>query len=159
MLRKELRVNREQLPLAGTGLCVCFQLRKASRAITKLYDAALLPSGIRSTQFALLVAIAKKDRITISSLGKLLVIDTTTLSRSLRKLEKAKYIKIIEGADGRERLVRLSPNGVAVLQKSLPYWKKIQDQVVSELIRPNWGKIQKSLDKIKTVAEQTTTVS
>ncbi len=148
-------MNREQLPLSGTGLCVCFQLRRASRAITKLYDAALLPSGIRSTQFALLVAIAKKDLITISSLGKILVIDNTTLSRSLRKLEKAKYISIIEGADGRERLVHLSPKGVAVLQKSLPYWKKIQDQVVSELIHPNWGNIQKSLDKIKTVAEQT----
>ncbi|HEY6250024.1 MAG TPA: MarR family winged helix-turn-helix transcriptional regulator, partial [Candidatus Angelobacter sp.] len=63
--------------LLGTGQCVCFQLRRASRAITQLYDAALQPAGIRSTQFALLVAVAKKEPITISELGGLLVIDST----------------------------------------------------------------------------------
>jgi DNA-binding MarR family transcriptional regulator len=142
----------EQLSLTGTGLCVCFQLRKASRAITKLYDEALQPSGIRSTQFALLVAVAKKGPITISALAELLVIDTTTLSRSLRKLEQMGFIKMTEGADGRERLVQLAKKGTAVLKKSLPYWKAIQAQVVLELANPGWSEIQKSLDHIKNVA-------
>jgi len=142
-----------QLSLTGTGLCVCFQLRKASRAITKLYDAALQPSGIRSTQFALLVAVAKKTPISISALGDLLVIDATTLSRSLRKLEQTGYIKMIEGEDGRERLVRITTKGWAVLQESLPYWKKIQTEVVSALAKPDWNEIQKSLNRLKEVAQ------
>jgi DNA-binding MarR family transcriptional regulator len=142
----------ERLSLTGTGLCVCFQLRKASRAITKLYDEALQPSGIRSTQFALLVAVAKKDPITISALGELLVIDTTTLSRSLRKLEQMGFIKMTVGTDGRERLVQLAKKGTAVLKKSLPYWTAIQAQVVLELANPGWSEIQKSLDHIKNVA-------
>jgi DNA-binding MarR family transcriptional regulator len=143
-----------KISLSGTGLCVCFQLRKASRAITKLYDTALQPSGIRSTQFALLVAVAKKDPITISALGDLVVIDTTTLSRSLRKLEQAEYIKMVEGEDSRERLVRMTGKGREVLQKCLPLWRKVQADVVSELATPDWSEIQKSLEKLKNVAQQ-----
>jgi DNA-binding MarR family transcriptional regulator len=98
------------------------------------------------------VAVAKKDPITISALGELLVIDTTTLSRSLRKLEQMGFIKMTVGTDGRERLVQLAKKGTAVLKKSLPYWTAIQAQVVLELANPGWSEIQKSLDHIKNVA-------
>lgn len=135
-------------------MCVCFQLRRTSRAVTQLYDAALKPSGLRSTQFALLVAVAKKRSITISDLGDLLVIDQTTLSRSLRNLQRMGHIDLVSGADRRERLVRLSPKGRRVLYKSLPYWGKVQAEVVSVLTQPDWSEIQKSLDGIKKVSQR-----
>jgi DNA-binding MarR family transcriptional regulator len=144
----------DRLSLTGTGLCVCFQLRRTSRAVTQLYDAALQPSGIRSTQFALLVAVAKKEPIGFSALSDLLVIDATTLSRSLRKLEGMGHIRIVSGADRRERLVRLSAKGHRVLRESLPYWKKIQGEVVSKLADPGWTEIQLLLEKIKQVSQQ-----
>jgi DNA-binding MarR family transcriptional regulator len=139
--------------LTGTGLCVCFQLRRTSRAITRLYDAALQPSGIRSTQFALLIAIAKKEPIGISELAEILVIDSTTLSRSLPKLERMGFIKMKSGSDRRERLLRLSAKGQSVLQESVPYWRKVQAEVVSKLADPDWCDIQKQLEKIKRVSE------
>jgi DNA-binding MarR family transcriptional regulator len=129
-------------------------LRRTSRAVTQLYDAALKPSGLRSTQFALLVAVAKKRSITISDLGDLLVIDQTTLSRSLRNLQRMGHIDLVSGADRRERLVRLSPKGRRVLYKSLPYWGKVQAEVVSVLTQPDWSEIQKSLDGIKKVSQR-----
>jgi DNA-binding MarR family transcriptional regulator len=143
-----------RLPLSGTGLCVCFQLRKTSRAVTQLYDAALRPSGLRSTQFALLVAVAKSKSITISDLGSLLVIDPTTLSRSLRKLQRMEHIELVSGKDRRERLVRLAPKGRQILRKSLPYWAKMQAEVVTMLTQPDWREMQKSLDGIKRVSQQ-----
>lgn len=88
-----MNVNRRSL--SGTGLCVCLQLRRASRAVTQLYDAALQPSGLLSTQFALLAAVAKKEPITISELGDLLVIDSTTLRRSLGKLQRMGYLDVV----------------------------------------------------------------
>ena len=145
-------MNRQSL--SGTGLCVCFQLRKTSRTITQLYDAALQPAGVRSTQFALLVAVAKKEPITISELGDLLVIDPTTLSRSLRKLQGMEYVELVSGADRRERLVRLSSKGRRIVRKSLPHWAKVQEQVVSMLAQPGWREIQKSLDGIRQVSQQ-----
>ena len=139
--------------LSGTGMCVCFQLRRTSRAITQLFDAALQPSGIRSTQFALLVAVAKKEPITISELGDLLVIDSTTLSRSLRKLEQMALLKVMSGSDRRERLVQLTAKGRRVLKKTLPYWRKVQSEVVSRLTGPDWREIQKSLQEVKDVSQ------
>lgn len=147
----------DELSLSGTGFCVCFQLRRASRAVTQLYDAALQPSGIRSTQFALLVAIAKKEPISISALGELLVIDATTLSRSLRKVQRMGLIKLVRGADRRERLVRMSAKGQRVLRVSVPYWRKVQAEVVSRLLGPDWREIQTQLEKIKQVSQQVST--
>ena len=54
--------NKPESPafnLQGTEYCACSNLRKAARAVTQLFDAALKPARIRSTQFALLVTIAK----------------------------------------------------------------------------------------------------
>lgn len=140
--------------LLGTGQCVCFQLRRASRAITQLYDAALQPAGIRSTQFALLVAVAKKEPITISELGGLLVIDSTTLSRSLRKLEQMVLLKVVSGSDRRQRLVKLTAKGWRVLEKSVPYWKKVQAEVISGLTQVDWAEIQTNLQDLKDVSQQ-----
>jgi DNA-binding MarR family transcriptional regulator len=140
--------------LTGTGLCVCFQLRKASRAVTQLYDAAFQACGIRSTQFALLVAIAKKEPITVTNLGELMVIDPTTLSRSLGKLEHAGHVKVASGRDRRQRWVRLSAKGRRVMEKSVPHWRKVQAAVVSRLSHPDWSQIQKSIQNIKEVAQK-----
>ena len=146
--------NMDELSLSGTGLCVCFQLRRASRAITQLFDAALQPSGIRSTQFTLLIAIAKRQPINISALGDLVAIDATTLSRSLRKVERMGLIKVVSGADRRERQVTLSAKGWRTLRVSVPYWRKVQEDVVSRLVGPGWREIQMQLEKIKQVSQQ-----
>jgi len=128
-------------------------MRRASRVVTQLYDEALQPSGIRSTQFAVLVAIAKMEPITVSGLEVVLAIDSTTLSRSLRKLEQMGLLKMARGRDQRERLGRLSAKGRRVLEKSVPYWRKVQGQVVSRLKTPGWGEIQKQLEYVKNVSE------
>jgi DNA-binding MarR family transcriptional regulator len=156
-MRPKNLMNR--VSLTGTGLCVCFQLRRTSRAITQLYDAALQPSGIRSTQFALLVAIAKKEPIRISELSEIVVIDTTTLSRSLRKLERMGHLKIVSGSDRRERLVRMTAKGQAVLGESVSCWRKIQEKVVSRLMDPDWLGIQAQLEKIKQISQQVSPAS
>src|SRR6516225_7986548 len=74
----------QSLDLWGTEYCACSNLRRAARAVTQLFDAELKPTGIRSTQFVLLVAIAELAPISLGRLAQILVIDRTTLSRSLR---------------------------------------------------------------------------
>ena len=52
-----------KLDLNGTGYCGSFNFRRTARAVTKLYDMALQESGIRSTQFSILVGIAKNQPV------------------------------------------------------------------------------------------------
>jgi DNA-binding MarR family transcriptional regulator len=138
--------------VSPAGPCVCLQLRRTARAVTQLYDAALQPCGLRSTQLALLVPMAKAGRIGVSDLAQLLVIDPTTLSRSLRKLEAMDLIVIAAGSDRRHRLVRLSNKGRRVLLKALPHWKKIQQEVLSKLAESDWRELQASLEKVKRIS-------
>src|SRR5437016_12217918 len=95
------------LDLSGTGYCASFNFRKTARAVTSLFDTALQKSGIRSTQFAILVGIAKSQPVSIGDLADLLVIDDTTLTRSLRLLQTEGFIAIsnqIGRASCRERV-------------------------------------------------------
>src|ERR1700704_3669682 len=55
---------------------------------------ALQESGIRSTQFALLVGIAKNQPVSVGNLADVLAIDSTTLTRSLRPLQKEGFVVI-----------------------------------------------------------------
>ena len=64
-----MRQDSSKLDLTGTGYCASFNFRRTARAVTQLYDAALQESGIRSTQFAILVGIAKNQPVSIGALA------------------------------------------------------------------------------------------
>jgi len=117
-----------KLDNANVRNCACFNLRKTSRAITQHYDRLLQPSGLRVTQFTILVVIATAESITITRMAKQLVMDRTTLTRNLRPLEKQGFIEIMPGDDLRTRYVTLSKKGRNVLTKALPLWEKAQQR-------------------------------
>ncbi|MGH8659094.1 MAG: MarR family winged helix-turn-helix transcriptional regulator, partial [Gammaproteobacteria bacterium] len=91
--------------------CACFNLRKATRAVTQLYDEVLRETGIRVTQLTLLVAAYLSGEIPISQMAEVLVMDRTTLTRNLKPLEAQGLIAIRSGADRREKLVTLTTRG------------------------------------------------
>src|SRR5438309_9231784 len=96
------------LYLSGTGYCASFNFRKTARVVTSLFDTALQKSGIRSTQFAILVGIAKSQPVSIGALADLLVIDDTTLTRSLRLLQTEGFIAISNRAVMRQRILTIT---------------------------------------------------
>lgn len=117
----------------GPSQCVCASLRKASRAITQMYDQALRPSGIRSTQFNILAEIHLAGEATQVELTGRLHLDQTTLTRSLKLLEEMNLLERSPRKDGRLRALRLTPDGVATFRKALPLWEQTQQEVVAAL--------------------------
>jgi DNA-binding MarR family transcriptional regulator len=105
--------------------------------VTQLYDAALQPFGLRSTQFAILVAIAKRGPIGVREIGESLVTDPTTL-RNLRKLELSGHVLFAPGLDRREWFVRLTRYGRSTLQRSMHRWRRVQQTLLSKLLEPRW---------------------
>ena len=142
--------------LQGTESCTCFNLRKAARAVTQLFDAGLKSTGIRSTQFALLVVIAKLAPVSVGSLARTLVIDRTTLSRSLRLMQTREFIAISPRSTERRRFVTLRPTGWSALARSLPSWRDTQRRFVDEVGDHYWNAMQKELAKLSnlTLADQ-----
>src|SRR6185369_1797370 len=67
-------------------MCASFNLRKASRAVTQLFDNALHPIGLRSTQLVILLASGIYESLSLSQLADIIVSDRTTLTRALKPL-------------------------------------------------------------------------
>jgi DNA-binding MarR family transcriptional regulator len=106
--------------------CTCANLRRASRAVTQLYDDALRDTGLRTTQFTLLQVLSLAGELTQGELGEFLAIDSTTLTRTLAPLEDRGWIRSRPGADRRERYWAITAAGRALLKKAQPAWETAQ---------------------------------
>ncbi|MBL3529594.1 MAG: winged helix-turn-helix transcriptional regulator [gamma proteobacterium endosymbiont of Lamellibrachia anaximandri] len=123
----------EQCSLIGQT-CAVFNLRKASRAVTKFYEEIMKPSGILPTQFTLLVVTRAFGPITISSMAELLVMDRTTLTRNLKPLEREGLLLVVPGKnDKRSREVSLTNKGLEHLEEALPLWQEAQSRIEQAL--------------------------
>ena len=119
MSHADRQPKRPSPPSAATP-CLCTALRRTSRAVTRLYDAELRGAGLRVTQYALLSLLSRSGEVRQGDLGEMACIDETTLTRSLRPLEKAGWIAMRPGSDRREKLVAITAAGKAKLQQARP---------------------------------------
>lgn len=136
-------------------VCVNYNLRKASRAVNQVFDSMLRPTGLRASQFAVLVALAQTDTVTITRLARWLVMDRTTLSRNLRPLEARGYLGIAPGADRREQEIRITPPGEEALLNAYPYWEKAQANLSNGLGPKRWKQLLEALSATVSLARGT----
>ncbi len=136
-------------------VCVNYNLRKASRAVNQVFDTTLRPTGLRASQFAVLVALAQTDTATITRLARWLVMDRTTLSRNLRPLAARGYLAIAPGADRREQEIRITPPGEKALLNAYPYWEKAQANISDGLGPERWKQLLDSLAATVSLARGT----
>lgn len=112
--------------------CICMRLRRAARRVTQIYDRALEPTGLTSTQFNILSVIAHREGRSISALADFLGMDPTTLTRNLRPLIAQKLVRDArDPADGRVRAILLTKRGRARFRRGVPFWRAAQHQVTS----------------------------
>jgi DNA-binding MarR family transcriptional regulator len=109
--------------------CNCAALRKASRRLSQLYDSALAPSGLKSTQFAMLEEIHRRAEQppTMRDLSEALVMDQSTIGQNLRPLEREGMVSLEQDArDRRRRYVKLTKKGRSRIAVARPLWDKVQ---------------------------------
>ena len=111
--------------------CTCTHIRKAARVITQFYDTFLRPSGLRMTQFIVLVVITLSEQETVMQLAQKLAMDRSALAHSLKSLEEQGLLIVEPGSDRRTRLVRLTEEGRHALTQTLPSWRQAQEQLIT----------------------------
>jgi DNA-binding MarR family transcriptional regulator len=112
---------------AAESRCHCTALRKASRRISQLYDAALAPSGLKTTQRAILAEIGRSQPTTIGVLAEALVMDAGGLAHTLKPLIRDGLVKLsVDPKDRRNRLIRLTPAGRSGLKATDALWETAQ---------------------------------
>jgi len=131
------------------GMCVCQKAREASRKITRNYDEALQPIGIKTTQFTLLAVISVQDNATLTELAKALGMDRTTLSRNLGPLARNGLLEVSAEGYRRARSVSITKKGIAVMEQALPLWRSAQASMRKRLGKDTWSRIQSDLDEMR----------
>ncbi len=132
--------------------CACANIRRAARAVTRLYDQELSGTGLEATQFSIVMALVKAGEISQGHLGAFLVLDSTTLSRSLRPLLREGWIRSRPGDDRREKLIDLTPEGRRRFSALLPKWEKAQERLRQAMTDAGWDRMQRTLADVTEAA-------
>jgi DNA-binding MarR family transcriptional regulator len=120
--------RKDQTARASEGSrCNCTALRKASRRISQIYDTVLAPSGLKTTQRAILAQISRSEPTTVGALAEALVMDSGALAHTLKPLERDRLVAIeTDPDDRRNRLITLTPKGRTKLAETDVLWAKAQ---------------------------------
>lgn len=119
----------KDLALGVGRACLCFNLRKAGRLVTQLFDEALRPAGLKVTQFSVLMGVQAQEGSPLGLLAGRMGMDRTTLTRNLDILAARGLVALEAGEDRREQRAALTPQGRRVLEEALPHWRQAQEQV------------------------------
>lgn len=136
--------------------CVCFNVRRAARAITQAYDHALAPSGLRATQMTLLVALARAGAVPFSRLAAVLGMDRTTFTRNVAPLERDGLLTMQPGPDRRVKLVAITATGRKALARAIPLWERAQRRMTGGIGAGHWHTVRREIERITALAGKDT---
>ena len=116
------------------GACAGWNSRLAARRIAQFLDREVAGSGLTAAQLGLMAQIAAATDDTLGALARRIGLDQSTLSRTLRTLEREGLIEItVTEADLRRRAVWLTEAGARRLEKAIPLWRKAHAKLEKRL--------------------------
>lgn len=142
----------QQLSSDVAGACACHKMRAAARRITRRYNDALKPAGIKATQFTILTVVGLNEGATLTELSTRLGMDRTTLSRNLGPLQRQALVQTFDGGHGRARSAKLTTKGVTVMETALPLWREAQRSLKRSLGNDVWERVQTELTEVSQLA-------
>ncbi len=134
--------------------CLCSSFRRTARALTQLYEDAFRPLGLRATQFTILQFLSLAGEVSQGQLGRMLAMDSTSLTRTLAHMLRHGWIAERRGADRRERLLRFSRAGEKQLQRALPAWEQVQSRLRRKLGEERWQELLRSTSAVTELATE-----
>jgi DNA-binding MarR family transcriptional regulator len=132
--------------------CACTALRKASRAVTRMYDDALSDTGMSIVQFSVLRNLSRHGELPLMQLADLLVMERTTLYRALTPLERQGWVLIAEGK-GRSKTAVLTRRGRRALLAASGAWESAQRKILDAFGLKDWTTLEGSLVRLVSAAQ------
>jgi DNA-binding MarR family transcriptional regulator len=145
-------LSQDELREVAEG-CACTAVRRTARSMTRAYDDAIRPSGLRVTQFSLLVAAELGGgTLKLSAIADILGLERTTVTRDLRPLEKRGLVTVERGEDRRARIVRATDAGRRTMADAMPRWRAAQAKVLAGDAAESWPGITEGLGRLADAA-------
>lgn len=119
-------------PAAVHEQCYCLHAQRAARRLARLYDEGLRPFDLNQGQFSLLMLVAGLQPVSVGQVADELVMDRTTVTAAVKPLERRGLLNTaVPHSDQRQRLLSVTPSGLALLNKASTRWQELQKTVQS----------------------------
>jgi DNA-binding MarR family transcriptional regulator len=109
--------------------CTHNRLRRLLRKVARLYDAEVIRSGIKTTQYSLLSHVQHLGPLRPSDLARAMQLEPSTLTRNLKPLVTAGWITQGEGPDARSRLISITDEGRKKRAEAQQHWRAAQEKL------------------------------
>lgn len=130
--------------------CIAVRVRLLNRVVSKVYDDALRPLGIKTSQLNILVATAQLGLARPAEIGLSLKMDISTVSRNVDRMRTKGWIEVVDDEfDGRAHQFLLSEAGRQLLEKALPAWEKAQERAGKLLGPPALAGLVEAAERIR----------
>ena len=109
--------------------CTSFRLRRLARQVARRYDAEVAKVGLKTTQYSLLSHVLHLGPLKPGELALAMGVDASTLTRNIRPLVAAGYLKQSDGSDARSRRVTITDAGREKRIEAQRHWRHAQEQL------------------------------
>ena len=113
--------------------------------MSRLYDHHMAAHGLKTTQYSLLVNVARKA-LPIAELAERIGADRTTMTRNLKPLIDAQWIELKAGLDSRQRIVTITEAGLRKIESAAVGWRTAQAELEQLLGRDTVRALNLQLD-------------
>lgn len=117
------------MPSSSDSVCTCFRLRRAARQVSQIYDHELAAAGLSLNEYSILRHAQRGGPRLMGELADSLGMERTTLTRNLKPLLEAGWLKEARGEDARQRLISVTASGRKRIASAKPHWLLAQRRI------------------------------
>jgi DNA-binding MarR family transcriptional regulator len=128
--------------------CVVWKIRRAARVLTRIYDEALAPCGLTSTQLGTLDALSDRGQATLAQLAEAGGYERSATWRGLQPLMRRGLVERV-APEARADRYAISPAGAALLEEALVHWRRVQGEI-SGLLGEDVDHLNAMIEKLET---------
>ena len=129
--------------------CIAVRLRLLNRVVTKIYDGALRPLGLKASQLNILVVKAKLGLARPVRVCEILQLDTSTLSRNVERMRARGWLEVVPDEDARAQPFRLTSQGQRLIESAVPAWEKAQRQAEELLAEEGMALLDRAAQRLR----------
>ena len=133
--------------------CIGVRMRLLNRVVTRIYDDALRPLGMKTSQLNILVVTARLGLARPAQISSRLKMEISTVSRNVDRMRARGWIEVIDDEkDARAHQLRLSVEGQRLLEEAKPAWEEAQQKVKDLLGKPGVEAVVSAAEKVRAMA-------
>ncbi len=131
---------------SSDSVCTCFRLRRAARQVSQIYDHELAAAGLSLNEYSILRHAERGGPRLLGELADSLGMERTTLTRNLKPLLEAGWLKEVRGEDARQRLISVTASGRKRIAGAKPHWLRAQRRIEASYGAARTDRLRMDLD-------------